>query len=202
MSKDSNIHAERGAENLNNGQFDLAVDHFSKAIEADPSIAHYHSERAVAFVNMKKFQLAIQDLNQAVELDPNYGFRYAARAFVKNALGDKNGAIADYEKAIELDPEDAISRNNLGLIYEYGGKMEASKTLFKEADELSDATNNPLPEINKEGGNGPKSDAHNQQNTSNKEDKISFLQAIKKIFTDKDTFKEFISFIKNGFKFK
>lgn len=198
MSKDSNIHAERGASALESGQFDDAITHFSKAIEADPSIAQYHSERAVALVNLKKFQLAIQDLNQAVELDPEYGFRYASRAFVKNALGDKQGAIEDYLKAIELDPEDAISRNNLGLIYEYGGKQAASQQLYKESDEITAKT-----QVKKTSDTDANAKV-GQENTSHlpPEKTLTFFQIIKKVFTDKDTFKEFISFIKNGFKFK
>jgi tetratricopeptide (TPR) repeat protein len=55
---------------------------------------------------------------------------------VREKLGDVEGAAFDYEKALELDPSDAITHNNLGMIFEKKGRPQQANHHFKWADTL------------------------------------------------------------------
>ena len=195
-----NIHYKRGEEALKNKKFDQALDLFSKAIEMEPNNAAIFGERAICYLNLDKINLALFDLDTAVSLQPDYGYRYASRAFVKNYIKDFDGALKDYEKAIELDPEDDISRNNIGLVQEQLGYHKKAQKNFEIADNVSKSKQS-FSSLPKPGQVKTHVEDENQNAFSETEYK-SIFQVIKKMFTDKKVFKEFIDFIKNGFKIK
>lgn len=193
-----NIHYKRGEEALKNKKFEQALNLFSKAIEVEPDNAAIFGERAICYLNLNKFNMALLDLDMAVSLQPNYGYRYASRAFVKNYIKDFDGALKDYEKAIELDPDDDISRNNIGLVQEQLGYHKKAKKNFEIADNVSKTKQGfsslPKPgdvKVNNENTKEPSETEYN-----------SIFHVVKKMFTDKNVFKEFVDFIKNGFKLK
>ena len=188
------------------GSYQEAFSLFSEVIEADPVNPIYYSQRGVCYFHLKDLVSALRDMDKSVELDPQYSYRYASRAFIKDASGDVKGAIMDYQKAVELDPEDAVSFNNLGLLEEKLGYMESSKKSFKKADDLAkmleetgivteqellDSTAVKPTNIQKEINEGV---AEQKDSSVSKE--------IGNVFKKKEVFKEFITFIKNGFKTK
>ena len=183
------------------GQWDRALLDFNKALEVDvewnrnPDFKH---DRAIALFHMGQKNEALLELNEAVNLQPDYGYRFAARGWMRQALKDVPGAIADYTQAIALDPEDAISLNNLGLLEEQQGYHQEAKERFSTADELAGILKNesistaelkpqddlPLPQAKPE----VKSSAPN------------LVSEIKRALRNSDGRKEFIAFLRNGFK--
>ncbi len=196
-----NIHYKKGDEALKNKKFEEALAFFTKAIEVEPNNAAIFGERAICYLNLGKVNMALFDMDTAVALQPNYGYRYAARAFVKSNIKDFDGAIKDYEKAIELDPEDEISRNNIGMAQEQLGYHAKAKKNFEIADRVTQKkqTFSSLP---KPGEVKNTEEIDIPENSISKTEYASIFQVIKKMFTDKSVFKEFINFIKNGFKLK
>ncbi len=188
------------------GAYEDALSLYAEAILAEPANPVYYSQRGVCHYHLKRFDEALADMNKAVELDPSYSYRYASRAYIKDAMGDVKGGIADYQKAIELDPEDAVSYNNLGLLEEKLGYIEASKKNFKKADELAKLLEETGIVTEKELMNSKAAKPQNIQKEldQKKEEKVqsSISEEIKGVFTKKDTFREFVSFIRNGFKTK
>jgi Flp pilus assembly protein TadD len=195
---------------LNDGKVTEAIEAYSKALEINPDNADIYSDRGVAHLhNMDKIH-CFADLNKAMDLQPNYSYRYASRAFAKNNFGDLAGAILDYEKAVELDPDDAVAQNNLGLLLEQQGYKKSAEARYARADKLSEQEDHLLEVIDdldqeadvprQETGAG--SDIEVATIQEDEENSADNSREFKKIFTKKSQFKEFIRFIKNGFKIK
>ena len=157
------------------------------------------NDRAVALFHNDRTHDSLVLLDKAINLQPQYGYRYAARGWMKQALRDIQGAIADYEKAIELDPDDAITLNNLGLLEEQIGRMESAKERFRAADAMdkmldeqdipkaSDAPAQPAA--------APTPPAPPSNRTT------PWSEVSRALFTSHGR-KEFLDFIRNGFKLK
>ncbi|MCH2228839.1 MAG: tetratricopeptide repeat protein [Crocinitomicaceae bacterium] len=205
-------------EALKAGEIDKSIQLFSQALKESPNDCNILSDRGVAYLHANKKDKSLADFNKAIDLQPNYGFRYAARAFAKNNFGDIDGAIADYEKAVQLDPEDSVGHNNLGLLLEQKGYQKEAEDRFKRADSLSEMEDGLLDVIdNLEEGASPHIEfekkknivempkivpLENQMDMTKEEDSSSTSEELKKVFTSKKQFGEFIKFIKNGFKIK
>jgi len=195
---------------LKNGEYENALVLLTDCILEFPDNPVLFSERGTVYLHLEKKMEALADMDESVRLEPDYSYRYASRAFVKDHFGDTQGAIADYEIAIKLDPEDVIAINNLGLLMEKIGYKEAAKQKFEQADYL--LNNQPsmkqkLSELeNGEPKNHPegielKAKKLEVNKTVPKKEK-STIKLIFSIFTKKNAFKEFILFIRNGFKLK
>ncbi len=145
-----------------------------------------------------------------MELQPEYAYRYACRAFAKNNFGDIEGAVKDYERAVELDPTDAVAHNNLGLLLEQRGYQKEANERFERADNLSKQEDNLLQTIDDLESDGSQTTMNKieeakaeQANLENQEpENNSTSKELKKVFTSKKQFGEFLRFLKNGFKIK
>ena len=174
-----------------------ALELLNQALSIDEKGKEALYERGVLFTNLKKLDLALFDFNILISLEENNPFYYACRAFIKSGLKDVSGAIADYEITLKLDPEDAITLNNLGLLQEQSGYKSAAEKSFEKSNEYL-------------GYNPNKYDIDDKQALSKSENiptdsetnALKGKNVVKSVFTDKKGFKEFIQFIKNGFKLK
>ena len=198
------LSVEQGRSSAELGQWVSALIAYDNALNesdvwnADPD---FLNDRAVALFHNERAHDAIGLLTEAIRLQPSYGYRFSARGWMKQALKDVNGAIADYEKAIELDPEDAITQNNLGLLEEQLGRLESAKQRFAAADQLDQVlTENDIPiETSEE----PKPALPNPKKIASEATSKRTLSAwseVTKAITTSDGRKEFIDFVRNGFK--
>lgn len=193
----SNSHFLQGEQKYKQSNYEEAVAYFSAAIEQEPGNAEIFYQRGLSYFHMKKKSLALLDFNEALSLEPKNPFRYASRAYIKDSCGDLEGAIKDYEEAIKLDPEDAVAHNNLGLLQEKLGYKQKAERHFGKADELAkreDFLTFKSPD---------QTAAKEELVQELKEDEPaneSLLGVMKRTFTDKNTFREFLTFVTNGFK--
>jgi len=198
------IHEEAHAL-MQKGDLPGSIVMYTKALEQDPKDCNLISDRAVAYLHLNEKENCFADFDLALSIQPNYGYRYASRAFAKNHFGDINGAVEDYEKAVELDPDDAVAQNNLGLLLEQKGYKNAAEERFKRADKLSKEEDHLL-ELMDDIDDKPEFNTIEETKVINPNDQreknISTGQELKKVFTSKNQFKEFMNFIKNGFKIK
>lgn len=195
----NNPHYLTGRKKFEAQDFKGAVADYDKAIEAEENPAIY-SERAVAWFYLKDFQKSLDDMNYAAELEPENPYRYSSRAYIRDAMGDIQGAIEDYERAVALDPEDSIAYNNLGLLQEKLGYMEKAKRNFDQADRLEDV-DKLLAEARKQNAR-PQSapEPQPEQPEHAERESISWLALIRSTLTTKSGFKEYLQFIRNGFR--
>lgn len=212
-------------EALRKGEVDKAIVLYTEALNLAPNDCDILSDRATAFLHKKDKLRSLADFNKAVQLDPNYAYRYAARAFAKQSFGDLDGAVEDYRKAVDLDPEDAVAQNNLGMLLEQQGYKKEADERFERADKLSkmeDSLYAMMDELEGENQNAPPLHPDASANSTGKlndsdfkqeKDKTKVLhetgtegssksEELKKVFTSRKQFREFVQFVKNGFKLK
>ncbi len=179
-----------------------ALADYNLALEAEEN-PNVYSERAVVYYYLKQLDKSLADMDHAAELEPENPYRYSSRAYIKDAMGDTEGAIVDYQKAINLDPEDSIAHNNLGLLQEKLGYKEKAKKNYERADQLADV-DKLLNKIRKEQRN--ESIEQEQQKEAPKEashqerEELSIVAILRNTFLTKSGFKEYLAFIRNGFK--
>jgi len=221
MSSQQNIeNAIALANNQNSTEADYlsAIKLLSDALPDASNKKDIYYNRAVCYLNTAQFELAVFDFSKLIEIESNKAFNYSCRAFAKARTNDKKGAIADYEKALELEPDNPITYNNMGLVQEEIGYIKQANKSFEQSDDLrkKEEANKVLhlqdnQNIKQEVED--RLDKAKSEISENKQDQPKVIippvepelektkgELVKEIFTTKSTFKEFIQFIKNGFK--
>ena len=200
------LSVEQGRSSAELGQWVSALIAFDNALnESDAwnTAPDFLNDRAVALFHNERAHDAIGVLTDAIRLQPQYGYRFAARGWMRQALKDVNGAIADYEQAIALDPDDAITQNNLGLLEEQLGRMESAKQRFAAADQLDKVlSENDIKVQSSEQPKPTETVAVPEPIATKKTPKYdpSAWTELTKAVTTSEGRREFIDFIRNGFK--
>ena len=86
------------------GDYEGAVENFTKAIEADPTQVYFYDDRGRAYANLGKYDEAITDYKTAIEIDPDYIFPYSDLAFAYYHKGDLESALESFTVALDIDP--------------------------------------------------------------------------------------------------
>lgn len=161
-----------------------------KQREPDGDLIHDH---AVCIFQLGRTKEALQEFDRAVALEPENPYRYASRAWIRAAMKDVDGAIEDYRKALELDPDDAIALNNLGLLEEQYGMRKSAQERFRRADTLMG--------ILKDAGVDPPIDGPQPvPETPEAETSTGIWKEMAAVFTKSGRWREFVTFIRNGFR--
>ncbi|MEZ4722648.1 MAG: tetratricopeptide repeat protein [Flavobacteriales bacterium] len=196
----NNPHYINGRKKFEAQQFLAALELFNKAIEEEENPSIY-SERGVVWYYLNEKERSLADMDHAASLEPSNPYRYSSRAYIKDWIGDIKGAIADYEKAVELDPNDSIAYNNLGLLQEKQGYVDKAKKNYERADKLS-GVDELLVKIRKEQKELYDMDKKRGQETASDREKLSVWALLRSTLTTKSGIKEYLDFIKNGFRIK
>ena len=101
-------HFEQGVAYRDVGQWDNAIDAYTKAIEADPDFAVAYNNRGYAYTVKNNFDRAIADFDRAIDLDPGQAIAYFNRSRIYIANVRYEEAIVDLEKFIELSENPAL----------------------------------------------------------------------------------------------
>ncbi len=86
-------------------QYPIAVDYYSRALNAKPADADVRTDMATAYWYMGKADLAIEEFNKALIYAPNNPNTLFNRGLVKwQGKRDGAGAMADWEKLLAANP--------------------------------------------------------------------------------------------------
>ncbi|XP_015269501.1 PREDICTED: RNA polymerase II-associated protein 3 [Gekko japonicus] len=110
------IEKEKGNNYFKQGNYDAAIESYTKGMNADPYNPVLPTNRASAFFRMKKYSTAESDCNLALAINKNYTKAYARRGAARFALQNFMGAKEDYEKVLELDPDNFEAKSELRKI--------------------------------------------------------------------------------------
>ena len=123
-------HAAKGAELVQQKQYDAAVAEFTEAIKADPKNGRNYANRGAALRaagnalaatdqgnSQAKLQQALADCAKAIELTPTDFFGYMERSQVEITLLQFDEALADANKTIELKPDEPNGYKFRGFAY-------------------------------------------------------------------------------------
>ena len=119
-----------------------AVEHFRKALSANPDIREAHYELAQALRRAGDPREAQVELKQAAALIQKQSDAIMSSHLSNESLdhakaGDLPGALQVAKKALWLDPENAIADYNFGLLLADAGKFESSILELRKAISLT-----------------------------------------------------------------
>lgn len=81
------------------GDYNGAINYYTKTIEANPMYISAYKNRGLALYNSCNHEAAIADFTRVIQLDPLDMRAYVFRGLSKYSLGDKAGACADWDMA-------------------------------------------------------------------------------------------------------
>nr|XP_033813792.1 RNA polymerase II-associated protein 3 isoform X2 [Geotrypetes seraphini] len=123
---------EKGNNYFKQGNYNEAVDCYTRGMTADPYNPVLLTNRASAFYRLKKFAVAESDCNLAIALNRNYSKAYARRGAARFALSNLEGAKEDYEKVLELDPSNFEAKYELKKISQALSKEDLRRKEIEE----------------------------------------------------------------------
>ena len=91
-----------GAVKHKEGDYQGAIDDYTKAIELDPQYADAYNNRGTSKGRLKDYQGAIADLTKTIEINPQYVDAYLNRGVARELVNDLEGACNDWRKAAGL----------------------------------------------------------------------------------------------------
>lgn len=95
---------DRGRSALEDGEAQLAVSHFSAAIDHAPDFAEGYNGRATAFYQMDRYGLALDDIRQVLSLNPRHFGAMTGLALILEQLDRPEAALLAWEEVIKLYP--------------------------------------------------------------------------------------------------
>lgn len=113
-----------GADAFYAENFTDAIEHFSTAIDIDPSFPEVYILRGMSYHGLDEYELAIIDYDMAIAMDPGIAIVYAQRAFAFHSLSEFGLAITDCSTAITLDPELTVAYLQRASAYKELGELE------------------------------------------------------------------------------
>jgi tetratricopeptide (TPR) repeat protein len=134
--KDAKFYIDRGNAHREKGQFDQAVDDFTKALKIDPKEANAYFYRGIAYGEKRQFDQAIDDFTEALKIAPKGVGAYYYRGIAYTKKGQFDWAIDDFTKALEIDPRGADAYFNRGVAYYFKGEYDKSREDIKKAQDL------------------------------------------------------------------
>jgi len=100
--KDAKFYIDRAMAYEEKGQFDQAVDDFTKALEIDPKNAGAYYYRGIGYMNQGQYRWAIDDFNKALEIDPKNAGAYYYRGSAYYSRKEYDKSWKDIKKAQDL----------------------------------------------------------------------------------------------------
>ncbi len=113
------IYINRGAVFGSKGDYDRALDDFSKGIELHPTQKNGYANRSMIYFLRQQYDLALQDYNSYIALNPMNAKVWYERGLTHHRLNNTAGALSDLNRAIQLNP-------NNGTFYRKRGDLHAA----------------------------------------------------------------------------
>jgi len=123
----------RGEENLKLGEYQKAIDDFSKAINLNPEEGLYFYNRANAYLDINQLELAISDYTNSIDKNPYYLNAYINRGIAYSEKDEPINALYDFKKAYSLEPKQTDICNYIGVSFAQMGKFDSAYVYFKKA---------------------------------------------------------------------
>ena len=126
----------RGISHTKNGDFDLAIAYFRKAIETYPDHVEAYCNIGIVYECKGEYYRAIEIYTEVLQHNPNCVEAYNNRGIVYGEKGEFDIAIKDFNKAIELKRDYAKAYNNRGVIYRNKGEYDQAMQDCSKAIQL------------------------------------------------------------------
>lgn len=118
------------------GDWQFAVDAYSKSIELDSEYLPSLQYRAECYLELSDFYAAVTDCSKAIRIHAEEIKLYQMRSYAYYRLQNYSLARKDIFKIIQLEPESASGYGQLGKVYYEERDYEEALTYLKKAVEL------------------------------------------------------------------
>jgi len=115
---------EEGLKYSNKGEYDKAIETFSRAIGISRRYSIAYSCRGIAYMEKGDYIKAMSDFNKSIEIDPDIAIYYQQRGNLYVVQEDYQKAIKDYSRAIKLDKSLVDSYFNRGEAFRKSNKYK------------------------------------------------------------------------------
>ena len=116
----------RGAQALNRREARHAIEHFDKAIAADPACVEAYNQRALAWYMLEDYEKSMEDCRRTIERMPCHFGAWAGMGHCYVQLCVWPEAIRSYRRALEINPHMQSIKDVIEELQRLGGEEFAS----------------------------------------------------------------------------
>jgi|GEM_PF-4765091 len=127
----------RGDVYKSKGEYDHAIEEYSKAIRCDPNNSGLFNNRGNAYQDKGEYGRAIEDFSKAILLNPSDSDFYFNRGNAHDRKGEPERAIEDYNKAIQINPVHPFAYVSRGAVFYATQNYEEAKKDYTKAIEIN-----------------------------------------------------------------
>ena len=136
--------AARGYARSALGDYNAAIEDYSKAVQLDASYVAAVYNRGTAHFALRQYDQAIDDYSLALETDANDAKLLNNRGSAWFKKGNLQSAMANFSLAIEASPDDPDLYLNRGKVYEALGEPDKAREDFLQVKKLDSSAKTPL----------------------------------------------------------
>ncbi len=119
------------------GTYDLAIEHYSAAMQMDPNYSEYYNERGNLLLKLGRPEEAEADYQRAIELSPPYFEVWTNLGNCYRLQGRMDQAVSAFSRALDLQPAQPASLFGRAQALEALGAMEDAIADYAAALELN-----------------------------------------------------------------
>lgn len=117
-------HNDRGVAYHLDGQIDLAIAEYDKALRVNPDFTYAHCNLGIAYYALGYIDRAVQEFIATIKVDPELAEVHYNLGVAYKSKGEFDAAMRELLWALHADPDDADCHFNLGEVYETIGRID------------------------------------------------------------------------------
>jgi len=126
---------EKGYSCAVKGQYEKALEAFTKAIEQNPEDERAYYNRGAIYGNLGRYDEALNDFSKTLELNPKYEKAFHSRGVAHLRLGNHKEALLDFKTAVGLGHKPSEEYLKSGPLSSYKEETEKKETVSKAKKE-------------------------------------------------------------------
>jgi predicted O-linked N-acetylglucosamine transferase (SPINDLY family) len=124
---------ELGRCHARTGDLQLAIQHFTRAINLDPENANYYNDLGLAYYDLRLLAEAQGAFQQVLKLCPGSMVAYTHLGLLANLAGLTGVAVSMLRRALEVDPKCGEALNNMALFLRDQGEQSSCREHYLRA---------------------------------------------------------------------
>lgn len=136
MEVEASKYNDSGKEATLEGDYDKAVDNYTRAVMLNPNFTDAYFYRGSVFLKQGGYDRAIEDFSKAISLNPDLAEAYMNRGIARMSKGDIDNAIVDYNQALKLNSTSGEVYLNRGAAFLKKGDSDRALSDDTEAIRL------------------------------------------------------------------